>query len=362
MRVHLVVVAHDASRRCRELLGGSGSLVVFPDITGDNHFTGPAASLHNEGIYESWGKGLRDRSGYAKTVLPFAVGDLDPSRRFVHVFDDVGLDAVLRELDTAIDFVRYLRDREQFIRSGRLGMAAGEDELLAHYLTVVDGYSWRSFLIPDDPKVKVMIPEGEWESLQKDSAWVARKQADIVSYAWDRVIEKFNACILDGTSAAYPFTDFSSQEFAVRAMAREPRLHRRILATALGDFLRRKKAGAIIARVIGPISQTSPYYIFLAVRPDDKESIEHYRKKRMAISFAYLIQAKQKYADAKEVVLLATEMPGCSKWASEDLLYRGDEPPTAEEIELVREYVEKQGILSHAEEGLMDVVPEYPIS
>jgi hypothetical protein len=360
MQVHLVVVAHGASRRCRELLGGSGSLVIFPDITGHNHITGPAASLDSKDIYESWEKGLRDRPGYAKTVLPFAVGDLDPSRGFVDVFDDVGLDAVLQELDTAIDFVSYLRDREQFIRSGHLIMAPGEDDLLAHYLTVVDGYSWRSFPVPDDPAVKFIIREGEWECLQKDSAWIDRKQADSVSYAWDRVIEKFNSCILDGTSAAYPFADFSTQELAVRAMAREPRFRRRLLATALGDFLRNKRAGAIVARVVGPISEASPYYIFLAVRPDDNESFEHYRKKRMAIAGAYLTKVKQKFTDAKEVVLLATEMPGFSKWASEDLLYRGDEPPTADEIELVRAFVEEQGILTNAEEGSMDIPSEYP--
>ena len=122
-------------------------------------------------------------------------------------------------------------------------MASGEDDLLAHYLTEVNGYGWRSFYIPDDPETNVIIPEGYWIDTQKDPAWVARKQADEVSYLWDRIIERFNIGILDGTSAAYPFADFSTQELAVRAMAREPRFHRRILAVALGEVLGGKRAG-----------------------------------------------------------------------------------------------------------------------
>lgn len=362
LRFYRVVVAHDAARRCRELLGGSGSLVIFPALTGDAHVSGPVAFPGCEGdIYESWGNSFRDRTGYAKTVLPFAVGDLDPSKGFVHVFDDTALDIVLRELDTAPDFVAYLRDREQYIRSGRLLMASGEDDLLAHYLSEIDGYGWRSFAIPEDPEAKAIIPEGEWELLQKDPAWIARRRADEVSYAWDKVIERFSTCILDGTSAAYPFADFSTQELAVKAMAREPRFHRRILAAALGEFLRSKRAGAIVARVVGPIRPGSPYYIYLAVQPGTEEEYQHYREKRLAITQAYLIEAKRKFADAKEVVVLATEMPGWSRWATQDLMYRGDEPLTTGEVASVREFVEDQDVLAKLGERFEAKALEYPI-
>jgi hypothetical protein len=360
LQVHRVVVAHDASRRCRELLGGSGSLVIFPALAGEAHVAGPVPFPDGGDIYEAWGNSLRDRTGYAETVLPFAVGDLDPSKGFIHIFDDIGLNVVLRELDTASDFVAYLLDREKFIRSGRLLMASGEDDLLAHYLTEVGGFSWRSFLIPDDPQSLVIIPEGDWEQLQKDSAWIARKRADEVSYEWDKVIERFNSCILDGSSAAYPFADFKSQELAVRAMAREPRLHRRILSTALADFIRNRHADAIIARVVGPISHISPYYIFLAVQPDAQEDYQHYRAKRWAIALAYLIEAKRKFCDAKEVVVLATEMPGWSKWASEDIMYRGNEPLRADEVESAKIYIEEQGVLSKIGDRFEAKVLEYP--
>lgn len=40
-RFHRIVVAHDAARRCRELLGGSGSLMLFPPLKGRAHYEGP---------------------------------------------------------------------------------------------------------------------------------------------------------------------------------------------------------------------------------------------------------------------------------------------------------------------------------
>jgi hypothetical protein len=360
IRVHRIVVAHDAARRCQELLGGSGSLVIFPMLKGDAHVAGPVTFPGCEGdLYEGWEKGLKQKVGYAKTVLPFTVGDLDPDRGFVHVFDDTGLALVMAELDTTADFLHYLSDREKYLRSGRLLMAGGEDDLLAHYLQEVEGYSVRSFHVPDDPEAKVIIPEGEWSALEADLSWKARKQVDKVSYVWDKIIERFSTYILDGSSAAYPFADFEMQELAVRALAREPRFHRRILACALGEFLQQKRAKAIAARVVKPIRPGSPYYIFLAVRPETDESYEQYREKRLHIAWAYLIEAKRKFA-ANEVVVIATETPGWSAWATEDLLYRGHEPLSAEEIDSAREFVEAQGVLKKLGEELGGKALEYP--
>jgi len=362
LRVHRIVIAHDAARRCRELLGGSGSLVIFPALTGDAHVAGPVTFPGSEGniIYDTWANSFCEPAGYSKTVLPFAVGDLDPAKGFVHVFDDTGLDVVMRELDTASDFVAYLRDREAFIRSGRLVMASGEDDLLAHYLSEVGGHANRSFYLPDDPEVKVAIPEGEWNLLRNDAAWTARKQADKISYTWDKVIERFNVGILDGTSAAYPVADFQTQELAVRVMARETRFHRRILATALGDFLRTDRHLAIAARVVAPIRPASPHYVFLAVRPDADEEYRHYRERRWVICQTYLVEARRTLPGAKEVVVLATESPGWSKWATEDVMYRGVEPLTPDEVESVREYAEAQGVLTKLGETVRFQALEYP--
>lgn len=58
--------------------GGSGSLILDSDIIGQAHTT------------------------------PFVIGQVDPARAYVHVFDDTSLDIVMKTLDTVSDFVAYL--------------------------------------------------------------------------------------------------------------------------------------------------------------------------------------------------------------------------------------------------------------
>jgi hypothetical protein len=126
------------------------------------------------------------------------------------------------------------------------------------------------------------------------------------------------------------------------------------------EFLQHKRAEAIAARVVKPIRSGNPYYIFLAVNPQSGEPYEEYRKRRREIAWAYLIEAKRKFA-AREAVVIATETPGWSAWATEDVLYRGDAPLAAEELESVREFVESQGVLKKLGTEFGGKALEYPI-
>lgn len=40
---------------------------------------------------------------------PFAVDLPEPRKAFVHVFDEVSVELVMQELDTAVDFLDYLK-------------------------------------------------------------------------------------------------------------------------------------------------------------------------------------------------------------------------------------------------------------
>lgn len=42
LKFHLIVVAHGSSKRCSEVLGGSGSFMIAPLITGKDHFNYPS--------------------------------------------------------------------------------------------------------------------------------------------------------------------------------------------------------------------------------------------------------------------------------------------------------------------------------
>lgn len=104
-----IVVAHGSGGYSKRLFGGSGSLMIRPDLIGKHHFDPQMGDIE-----------------------PFTVGRLDENKGFVHIVDDFSLDVLLRTLDTTPDFIRYLKCKENFINSGSLGMAAGEEELLAY--------------------------------------------------------------------------------------------------------------------------------------------------------------------------------------------------------------------------------------
>jgi hypothetical protein len=93
-KFHRVVVAHNGSQRCREELGGSGSLMLIPRLIGPMHF-----DPRNGGL------------------IPFAIGQIDPAKGYVHVLDDMTLDILLGKLDTIRDFVNYLAKKEKFVTS-----------------------------------------------------------------------------------------------------------------------------------------------------------------------------------------------------------------------------------------------------
>jgi hypothetical protein len=89
---HRIVVAHSGAERCqREMGGGSGSLMIVSNTVGDMHYAGEP---HNG--------------------TPFQIGQVDPTKGFIHVFDDISLDIVMKTLDTVSDFTAYLTKKEQF--------------------------------------------------------------------------------------------------------------------------------------------------------------------------------------------------------------------------------------------------------
>ncbi|MGI0135263.1 MAG: hypothetical protein ACREBW_09940 [Candidatus Micrarchaeaceae archaeon] len=110
-KVHGIIVALGANDACKKYFGeGIGSLIIAPDVRGNAHWDG-------------------------KKVAPFVVGDVDPNGPFVHVLNEATLDIVLGELDTVTDITTYLSKKENLIRQGHLISAAGEEELVAYYMT-----------------------------------------------------------------------------------------------------------------------------------------------------------------------------------------------------------------------------------
>lgn len=226
----------------------------------------------------------------SRARVPFEQGDFD--RGFVHVLDENGLDRVLGELDTVTDFVAYLAAKEARVASGPVYTAAEED-VLAVYL-----HRGRKFPEADGP---LTIRAGAWEELVATPEWKRRKDADQVSRTWDRLIETFHELVdhgLDGRERS-PEEMVDHLDGALRAMAREDRLSRRMLATAFLEFMREAETGAVSARMVP--SPSGVVYVFLASARDEDRA---HRQRELALR---CLVARGLNPASQTVVGIATE-------------------------------------------------------
>lgn len=289
-RFHRIVVAHQVHERCRQELGGSGSLIINTSVVGSAHF----------------GK-------------PFTVGQLDPARGFVHVLDDVTLDTLLQTLDTARDLIEYLAKKEAAIQR-RLFWAAGEEDLLAFYLGEVNEDKHHDFVLPPECAA-VVIQEGGWARFIQHPQRLAQVAADEISYTWDDLIETFTGHILAGTQYYTTHRGIGDNERGLRCMAQEPRLRRRMLAESLYELIGKTPSEGVRAtRLVPPTGPGEPCYVFLLLPYQDSISDADYRLMRRRMLEACCFISKLLSPEVQDIVGIATEPWGMVA-RSEDFLY-----------------------------------------
>lgn len=332
--VHLVVVAHGVSSRIRKYFAGSsGSLMLDTGLKGfDSH------------------------------TAPFYVGDLAPQKTFVHVLDDDSLHTLMVTRDTISDFVAYLSAREKLLRGARQICATGEEQLLAIYLKTLNENHEHDFVFPiksGQAVSKIYLPEGHWEEFQNAPERIAQLSADKVSYAWDKLIEKFTFYALRGEQHFVTDGGIRDSEKVLRFMAGEPRWKRRYLAKSILDMLHTTPEDKRRLRVLPPVDKGDPHYVFLLLPTLHARTDEEYRTVRRKFLESCCAVAKLQYPEAEDIVGIATE-PGLNKGSrSEDAMYLDARGWNAEMESAAREVQEKLGILK--EPRLVEEhVQEYP--
>ncbi|MFC3162437.1 hypothetical protein [Ciceribacter thiooxidans] len=266
--------------------------------------------------------------------MPFAIGDLDPEGDFVHVFDEASLDIVMGELDTISDFTEYLDKRAAFIRSGRLEEAHGEEDLVAYYAIRIDVHGDHDFTPPKghswDEIKSVVIGAGNWSRYISNPQYLAKKEADRVSYAWDNLIETFTDHMLGGTSIVLPGYSYSltNSELAVRYMALQRRYVRRGHSEAiLGALEIGRKQQVFFRAMLGPPNskESETGFFFLTLKyldwMDDHGGYERYREMRTFYLQTYAQALLMKHSHLKRVIGIAMEPPDQGRGASEDIVY-----------------------------------------
>ncbi|UFZ22668.1 hypothetical protein [Riemerella anatipestifer] len=97
----------------------------------------------------------------------------DFGKGYVSVFDEKSTNIILNELDTIIDFTKYL-DAKELLQKKATIIAAYETDFLAFYL--------RTGLDFDDSTDSIILDSNLWESYQSSAEYESWKNESAVSY------------------------------------------------------------------------------------------------------------------------------------------------------------------------------------
>jgi len=336
-RFHLVVVAHGISRHVEENLGESGSLMIQSDLNGIEAHT-----------------------------KPFIIGDLDPTKSFVHVLDDLSLVTLMKTRDTITDFVHYISKKEDLIRNRSYKFfSTGEEELLGVYLTNVNKNNEHDFVFPikeDKEPDAIFLGPGPWERLINSDAYRRKRESDKVSYVWDALIEKIGYHALTGTQYRSNPDGIKGTEKIARFMALEPRHKRRALSMSWKDMFERTSPTQRRLRVHLAKKPDEPTYIFvLFPMPPDNSNVseDEYRTMRSNYLHSVCMVARKTYPHLTHIIAIATESGEMNIKRSEDFGYF-DGTDWDENMEQEAEILQKNlGILVKPDPMLVHV-SEYP--
>jgi hypothetical protein len=310
-KVHGIIVALGAGEACKAFFGeGVGSLIILPEIKGEQHLKGDK-------------------------IIPFAVGDIDPQGPFIHVLDDATLDIVIGELDTVTDFTAYLTKKVELIRSGNLFSAGGEEDLVAYYMVRMNPQGQHDFTWPDGQPLRqgdfLHIGTGQYEQLQNDPQYIAKREADRQSYVWDTLIKTFTDHMIAGTSIAIDGEPFvlSDSEEAVRYMALVPRFTRRLLGKSILEVYEKGRDKPRFTRSFLPgnfSADGETGFFFMTVAVPERElpdGYNQYRTARRRMLEIHALSLLEKYPVLKRVVGIGTE-PATKGGSSEDIILVGE--------------------------------------
>lgn len=197
-------------------------------------------------------------------VGPIAVGDT-----VVHVFDGPTIDLLLQTLDTAPDFLAYLKGRAHQLKSSD-DYDFAEADLLGASMT---NWDLETGILPSVPKLESVVA-GLWEMFAGSERAARLRQENERSRTIDSYIEQEHAEYI-GDRFLYERPTFSAHEQALRLLAAESRFARRIIAYELYDILSEDTATFWVATVPSPTDPRLRYlWLTYPARPPGTSDAE----------------------------------------------------------------------------------------
>ncbi|WP_122584144.1 SEC-C metal-binding domain-containing protein [Pseudomonas viridiflava] len=264
---------------------------------------------------------------------PFTVNDVDPSKTFVHVLDETGIELLLTELSTPTDFINYLAEKEKAVRRLKLINAGGEEDILAYYLQEPrpDGYG--SIPNPGDQfSVPFMIHETEWAHYRRTIDYALHYAQNKQGRGWGSILERFSDSIVNanvGEGADRPLIEHSR---VIEFLASENMYSRAFLSKSLFEKYGLVPELVRSARIVESLCKPDRLYVFVFFPwDDDYADYQDYREERLSCMQLYAIVTQYKYPRAKELIVFGADTQGSSAASETIIAFDASIPLSAEE-------------------------------
>lgn len=244
----------------------------------------------------------------ADDATPFRLGDVSPDSEFVHVIDLAGLWAVLSDLDTITDFARYLDARRAFLRGQVGNSAASEWCMLTRYLLSFTDDGEPLPLDSASPGY-TRLSNAEWQAASTKAAFRERKEANRDSYLWDWLVER-QALMVEQQS--FDFSTYNSAheaERAVRHLALETRLNRRLLGRGWKEACIIESPDQIAnIRTVPHSDNDATTYVFFTLKQPDGTTDDQYRRRRRDLVQNMMLASLIDVPTSEVIIGIASEL------------------------------------------------------
>ncbi|MFH4601452.1 YecA family protein [Vibrio diabolicus] len=246
---------------------------------------------------------------------PFKIGLDDAKKPFTHVFNKSIFEELLNELQTVTDFTEYLKAKEKSIKSGTIITAECEDQILAAFLRNRDNICITGTL--RDKGLPYDFKPTSWSEYKSTPSYYKLHLNRYV--AMDSLLKYLSDAIVTSNVGLGKDEPLETHEIAVRMLAREPLLSRKLLAKAFEEKYLEVPKGIRSSRITSSVYFKDVTYIFVFF-PQNDEDFSEYRNTRLNLSGAYALVAKRKMPELKKIIVISTQTFG-EETLSEDIVY-----------------------------------------
>lgn len=309
--IHRIVVTHSITDICKKYTGNKyGSFFIDSNIIGSEQ--------------------------------EFSIGYINEYKKFVHILNDFSLNLLMKELDTASDFINYLTRKEELFQNADI-IAFGEEDMLARYLSITDDKGVHNFIDKknndffnkDDKKHNLIIFEKDaWENINNNPQYLNKKKADEISYVWDYLLEKSIKHYMSGTQLyKNELTNMDEDMQMFTILSSFNRFERRNIAKSIITFAKNIGKGE---RGTRQMMLNDNIILLIAIIPRYKTDEKIFREKRRNLLENYIIASKIEHMSINKFIGLAIESID-SPNESEDFVYLDTSDWNDDDIKKARE-------------------------